>query len=330
MRLLKGHGYFITAFSITIFVFLCPLIFMRSSFLSGDHFVQFYPWFKCYSEAIKRFTFPYWVSSMGSGFPLMAEGQIGGFYPLNILFFFLLPLKVAYNYSIIIHFMIGGIFTYLYTRKLGADQIGGYLASLLFCFGSAYAGCFYNIGTLRALAWFPLVLLSFERYFDRHDIRYILFSGLILGMQLLAGFLQMAAYSALFYLIYFAYRSRAEKIGVKNTLITSLVFIILAFIVALPQLALTYQLSSFSNREHATLGFALWRSFFPTGLLGMVFPYSLSSIGAHFYVGVLSMLFITFSMIAAKKNPLLKSVILILLASLFFAVGWFNPIYVVM
>jgi len=329
MKNLKNHSFFVTAFSITTLIFLYPLIFMRSSFLGGDYFVQFYPWLKCYSEAVKNFSFPYWISSMGTGFPLMAEGQIAGFYPLNILLFFLLPLRVAYNYSIVMHFVIAEIFIYLYARKVGANQIGGYVASLLFCFGSAYAGCFYNIGTLRTLVWFPLVLLLFEHYFNRRNMRYILFSGIILGIQLLAGFIQMAAYSALFYLIYFVYRARSEKIGIKDALFAPSIFMILSFIIALPQLILTYQLSSFSGREHATLGFALWRSFLPTGLLGLVFPYSLSSIGSHFYVGVLSILFITFSIIVAKKSPLLKAMILILIASLFFALGWFNPIYVI-
>jgi hypothetical protein len=328
MTHLKNHRLFIAAFSATIFIFLYPLIFMRSSFLYGDSFVQFYPWFKCYSEAIKSFSFPYWIKAMGSGFPLMAEGQIGGFYPLNVILFFALPFKIAYNYSIVLHFIMGGVFTYLYTRKLGADEMGGYIAALLFCFGSAYSGCFYNMITLRTLAWFPFVLLLFEYYFNSRRPKYIIFSGIILGFQFLAGFIQMAAYSALFYLAYLFYRSLAEKIDVKKIINTALVFSVSSFVIAVPQLILTYQLSSFSNRENATLGFALWRSFLPLDLVGVVFPFSFSSSHAHFYVGVLSLLFVVFSFFTIKKNPLLKVVILILCMSLFFAVGWFNPLYI--
>jgi len=329
MKYIKNNLLFIAAFPAAILIFLGPIIFMKSSFLAGDSFVQFYPWLKCYSASIKNFAFPYWVKAMGSGFPLMAEGQVGGFYPLNIIMFFVLPFKVAYNYSVILHFVIGGIFTYMYARKIKMDGAGGCLSALLFCFGSAYAGCFYNIVSLRTLAWFPFVLFLFEKYFDQRGQKYIFFSGIVLALQLLAGFVQMAAYSGFFYLAYFVYRSLSEKTGLKKLLSAIAVFFITAFVVALPQIALTYQLSALSGREHATLGFVLWRSFLPTGLLGIVFPYSLSSSNAHFYIGILSILFVIFSFFAVKKDKIIRAVVLVLLLSLFFAVGWLNPLYIV-
>lgn len=328
MKYLKDNLFFALAFSVTILVFLYPLIFMRSSFLSGDSFAQFYPWFKCYSESLKNFNFSYWARSMGSGFPLMAEGQIGGFYPFNIIIFFILPFKAAYNYSIIFHFIIGGIFTYMYARRIGSDEYGGYLSALLFCFGSAYAGSFYNIITLRTLAWFPLSLLLFELYFNHRHVKYLFLTGVILGFQLLGGFVQMAVYCAVFYMVYYIYRAVYEKIRVRNILVSVLLFLTVAFLVALPQLLLSYQLSLFSGREGATLGFALWRSFLPYGLLGTIFPYSLSSPGAHLYVGVLSLLFVIGSFFMVKNNSLVKAQILILFLSLFLALGWLNPLYV--
>lgn len=327
MKTPKSHSGFILAFFITILVFLYPLIFMRSAFLSGDSFVQFFPWLKHYSASIKNFHFPFWVRYMQSGFPLMAEGQVGGFYPLNILTFFLLPFKAAYNCSVISHFIMGGIFTYLYARRLKADQAGGYLAALLFCFGSAYAGCFYNIVTLRTLAWFPLVLLLFELYLDKRGFKYIIFAGIVLGFQLLAGFIQMALYSALFYAIYFVYRSKLEKVNLRKILFALAIFLLLSFFISLPQIMLTSQLAKFSSREGATLGFVLWRSFPPFGLLGLVFPYLMLSINSHFYIGIPSLLFAVFCFFRLRQDPLLRGVVLIFLLSIFFALGKYNPIY---
>lgn len=327
MKILKNHIGFIAFFSFIIAVFLYPLITMRSAFLWGDSFVQFFPWLKVYAEAIKSFSFPYWIKSMGSGFPLMAEGQVGGFYPFNILFFFILPFKAAYNYSVISHFIIGGIFTYLYARKLGADQSGGSLAALLFCFGSAYAGCFYNIVTLRTLAWFPLVLLLIEYYFDKWDSKYLFFGGIILGFQFLAGFVQMAAYSAFFYLAYFVYKAIENKISIKKDLFFLLTFSIVPGIIAFPQLILTYQLAGFSGREGAAAGFALWGSVFPSGLLGIVFPYSFSFKG-NLYTGILSLLFVIYSLYSLKKDRAARPVVLLLILSVFLALGAYNPVYV--
>lgn len=330
MKILKDHGFFIVAFTFTIAVFLYPLISMKSSFLYGDNFVQFYPWFKCYSESIKHFSLPYWIREMGGGFPLMAEGQIGGYYPLNLAIFFALPFKAAYNYSIILHFILGGVFTYLYARKAGADKDGGYLASLLFCFGSAYAGCFYNIITLHTLVWFPLALLLFEIFFDNGQFRYIILAGLTLGMQFLAGFVQMAAYSAFFYLAYFLYRAVLIRSGVKKVVFSVVLFFVSCIVVASPQLILTFQMASLSGRKNPTIGFALWRSFSPLGLLGLVFPQALSFSTTHFYVGIVSLAFIIYGFYVARRSPLMKAVILILFLSIFFAFGWFNPVYVLM
>lgn len=327
MKTLKNHIGFIAFFSLTIAAFLYPLITMRSVFLWGDSSLQFFPWFKCYSEAIKSFSFPYWIRSMGGGFPLMAEGQVGGFYPFNILFFFIMPFKVAYNYSVIFHFIIAGIFTYLYTRRLGADQAGGYLAALLFCFGSAYAGCFYNIITLRTLAWFPLALLLIEYYFDKGELKYIFLNGIILGIQFLAGFVQVALYSAFFYLAYFIYKAVANRVGTKNALIPLSILLITSVVIALPQLALTYQLAGFSSRENATLGFALWGSVFPSDLLGLVFPRSFY-FKSNLYVGILSLLFAIFSLYSLKKDKASRPLALVLILSIFLALGGYNPVYV--
>jgi hypothetical protein len=137
---MKKHLAFILFFLAVIFIFFSKLLFMKGSFLAGDYLVQFYPWSKSYSEAIKNFAFPFWTKYINSGFPLMAEGQIGGFYPLNMVIFFLFPLNPAYNYSIIIHFILGGIFAYLYARKIGADQWGGALSAFVFCLVQARPG----------------------------------------------------------------------------------------------------------------------------------------------------------------------------------------------
>ncbi|KJJ83945.1 hypothetical protein OMAG_002173, partial [Candidatus Omnitrophus magneticus] len=88
---MKKHSLFIILFSFAILFFLWQVIFMRAGFVYGDYSDQFYPWSFLYSNALKNFTLPYWIKFIQSGFPLMAEGQIGGFYPFNILMYFLMP-----------------------------------------------------------------------------------------------------------------------------------------------------------------------------------------------------------------------------------------------
>lgn len=328
MNRLKKHKKFILFFGSTILIFLWPLISLRASFLGGDNLVQFYPWMKAYSAAIKNFTFPFWTGQIQSGFPLAAEGQTGVFYPLNILIFYLLPFNFAFNFSIIFHFLIGGIFTYLYARKIGCDEEGGYLAALIFCFSSAYAGCFYNIISLRTLCWFGGVLYCLELFLAGKKLLFLFLAALGLGLQYLAGFAQFAVYSCYFYLIYLIYRLIIQKTRPLKILFCVSFFGIISALIFLPQAILTYKLAALSGRAEATLGFALWRSFLPLGFLGIIFPYSaLPFTSSNFYIGILSLFFVIYALRSAKQ-PQIKALVLILLLALFFALGKYNPVYV--
>jgi len=327
---MKRHLGFIVFFSFIICLFLGRLIIMKDAFLAGDYVLQHYPWSKIYAEAIRGFTFPFWTNTFGSGFPLMAEGQIGGFYPLNIIMFFILPFDVAYNYSIILHFILAGIFTYAYSRKLGADQWGGSLAALTFCFGSAYAGCFNNTATLRTLSWFPLVLLLMEKFLDSKRTIYIFSAALICGMQFLTGFTQMAVYSFVFYVIYLLYQFKLKHFTLKDTIKPIFIFATTACIASLPQMLLTLPLAGLSGRAEASLGFALWKSFLPPCLISTFFPSWTGYLGQQTYVGILSLLFVIYAFVNFKYFKHTKPIIVIMIIAFLCAFGKYNPLYVIL
>ena len=71
-------------------------------------------------ESIKRGDFPLWNPYQFCGHPFFANPQYAICYPLNSLFL-LLPFDSAFNSIIIIHFFLGGVFTYLLLRDLAVD-----------------------------------------------------------------------------------------------------------------------------------------------------------------------------------------------------------------
>jgi hypothetical protein len=320
---LKNNSRFAVIFAAVISIFLWKLITMRGSFIAGDHLSQFYPWFKVYAGSIKHFSFPFWTHYMQSGFPLMAEGQVGGYYPLNIAFFASLPFDIAYNYIIVFHFALAGVAAYLLTRKLGACELGGTLAALIFCFGSAYAGGFYNIITLKTLSWTPFVLLLFELFFENKRIGYIVTAGIIFGMQLLAGFIQMAAYCWIFYAVYFLYRS-----GSLKQILNLMLFSFIAFLLFIPQLLLTYRLVLESSRSAADLQFALWGSYNPAYLVQTIFPYWPQFLKNDLYLSIFGILFMICSSYLLKDDKRIRGVFIVLALSFLLAMGKYNPLYV--
>lgn len=322
---LKNNLKFAIIFTAAILLFQWRIILMRSLFIGGDNLVQFYPWFKVYSESIRHFMLPFWTRYMQSGFPLMAEGQVGGFYLFNMLFFSGLPFNIAYSYSVVFHFIVGGVSIYFLSRKLGACELGGAVAALVFCFGSAYAGCFYNIISLRTLCWTPLVFLLFELFFEKQRPYYIMIAGVVYGMQLLAGFVQFAVYCWIFYLVYFICRHRSRR-----DLLCYLTFSAISFFIFLPQLILTYNLIMSSSRATADLQFALWGSYNPALLVQTVFPYWARFARNDFYFSIFGILFLLVSFSLLKDDKKIRAVFIIFVLSFLLALGKYNPVYVLL
>jgi len=310
-----------------ILVFLYPLVLMRQGFLRGDSYLQFYPWFKVYADSIKNLHFPFWTRYIQSGFPLMGEGQIGGYYPVNFTFFYLLPFNFAYNYSIVFHFFVGGIATYFLSKKIGACGHGAVLSSLIFCFGSAFSGCFYNIISLRTLSWTPLVFLLLENYFDKGKLKLILLAGFIFGLQLLAGFVQLAFYSGVFYSMYFLYKIRLSIDKSYFHLVALLVFNMLAGLLFLPQFVISRTVVAYSSRVAADLQFALWKSFNPVGILGLIFPYWTRIFAPDLYFSIAGILFLISSFYLLRQNIRIRPLFLILIISSLCALGRYIPFF---
>ncbi|MGB2661613.1 MAG: hypothetical protein WBD04_04440 [Candidatus Omnitrophota bacterium] len=322
------HVNFFMIFVVVIVAFLWDIISLKGYFIGGDNFVQFYPWFKAYAASIKSGHFPFWTRFMQSGFPLMAEGQVGGFYPLNILFFLTLPFKYAYNYSIVFHFILAGVSIYFLARKLGASWMGGTLSALIFCFGSSYAGCFYNTITLRTLSWVPLVFLLIEHYFERDKPAFLFLAGLIFGFQLLAGFVQVAIYSGVFYFLYFVYKMKLQRAPLRH-MGRFFVFCAIAGLIFLPQFIITSRLVSHSSRQAAALGFALWGSFNPIGLAGAVFPYWAAFTKSDIFLSVFGILFLIASFYMVRRDKKIKPIFFVFIVSFLLALGKYNPLYVI-
>ena len=326
---MKKHIGFITFFAVVLAVFLWKVITLKAGFIYGDYASQFYPWSMIYADAIKKFTLPFWTRYFHSGFPLMAEGQVGGFYPLNILFFALLPFRAAYNYVAVFHFALAGVFTYIYARRMGACQWGGALAAFLFCFGSAYAGCMINVPTVKLLSWFPFVLWLFERYYERRATLYLLAAGAVFGMQLLAGSMQTALYCGIFYAAYFIYGAGINGGFSREDILKAAPALALTGLIFLPQFMLTNTMAAFSWRSEASIEFALSDSFSPLNIMSSVFPYAVFR-GARFYLGILSILFLITSFSALRSQPRHRPMALLLAISVFLTLGKYNPLYVLL
>ncbi|MFH1422772.1 MAG: hypothetical protein ABIH42_08695, partial [Planctomycetota bacterium] len=325
---------FVLLVLILIGIFYPKFVTAEGAFLTADHSQQHFPWANLLSESIKEFKIPYWTSGIHCGFPILAEGQIGAFYLPNLLFYFFLSIKVAYAYITLFHFFLGGLFMYVYARSIGLRSLSSFFASILFVFGSTFAGGFYNVTSLKTLCWFPLALFLIEKLLRSRRLIYSLILGAVFGLSILAGYLQLAIYLCAFSSLYFIFRlafDREEKLKagqVSHAVLLYLIAVIISLVISGWQLWLTFQLSFLSNRTGMSESFAYIGSFSPANFITFFYP-ALSGVfrGSVVYVGIITMIFI---LLSSAKQKRWKVILWMFIAAMFLALGKYNPLYILL
>lgn len=148
-------------------------------------------------ELLSSGQLPFWNPHILFGFPQVGDGEILAFYPLNLVF--LLPLRpyLALTVFVTIHFILGGMFTYLLARTLGISRAGALIAAIGFTLGGYLMAQVTNVTIVAGSVWFPLILLLFVQALQTMKPVYAALCAGILGLQILASHPQIVFYSVL-------------------------------------------------------------------------------------------------------------------------------------
>lgn len=284
-----------------------------------------------------------WTSLLFCGFPLFAEPHMALFYPLNWLFFKIIPIELAFSYLIVFEFFLAGLFTYLFARLIGLKELPSLISALafsLFGFLPSYLG---NSTVIHSSIWLPSVFYFLELTLRKKRFTFSLLAGLSLSLQILAGFPQMAFITFLGASFYYFLRLKQEtkenkeslqkKREIRLSIILYLVFFLFALGLAAVQILPTFELTQFSGRE-AGLSFARATegSWSPANFLTFIFPYFFKGLPAQVgipalnYLGLLPFIFVLFSLLKRERKEV-KAFWYLTAFAFFLALGYFNPFY---
>jgi hypothetical protein len=324
---------FVITFVFVISLFLWKFIILKESFLLGDYSAQHIPWSRFLADSLANLSLPLWTQYMHSGFPILAEGQIGALYPPNLIMYFFLPYKIAYTYNILLHFVLAGIFMYVYVREVGMSKAAATVTVIAFLFGSGYGGCFYSFMSLKVLIWFPLVLFLTEKLYKKEELLYGILIGVVISVQILAGYLQFALYSITLSTLYFVvhlYFYHLKNRGFKRSTRVALFYLIGAFVafgLSAAQLFATVELSQFSSRQDIGIEFSMLGSYSPLGMIQLLFPRCDLASGGLLYIGILPF-FLSLVVVYFRKDRFSWFFIFLAFFSLLLAFGKYSPLYV--
>ncbi len=223
----------------------------------GDTFTYFYPYWGVRDAALLSGHLPLWSPDLFMGVPLLANSQLGTFYPPNWILASLTP-PDAIRVSILLHVAWAGIGTYLLARRsLGASRLAALLAGGLFAFGGHIGAHVEQINQLQGLAWLPWLIYLFDRALER-PLPNAIWLSMGLALQFFSGHTQTLFITVVALAIY-ALSTRPIR-GVITLACAGGA----ALVLALPQLIPTLELTRVSNRSGGlTLNQATAFSFSP-------------------------------------------------------------------
>jgi Bacterial membrane protein YfhO len=238
------------------FVFWAPL-WNGGGLVGGDIYAYFLPQKAFYAEQLQAGSLPLWNNRIGWGYPQMAESQTGVFYPLHLPLYRFLDLNAAFNASIIAHYVLAFLFTWMYARQTGLSPIGGTLAAVVFVYGWFPPRVCLEWAILGG-TWMPLALWCAERFVQTRFWRYAVTLALVLAVQMLAGHFLLAFVTQLVIVAYvplrarFAARDVDQPIHVPRTCGAIALAIVTGFLLAAVQLIPTWELKQHSQRLTVT------------------------------------------------------------------------------
>ena len=249
------HKFFLKWLVFLPFIFFYQVTLGRAVFSGIDILKQHVPMKYFNTMAFKSGVFPLWNPVLFKGYPHFAEGQSGPLYLGNVLLY-LAPIDMfmrAYNYTVILHFVLGGWFCYLFFRRKDLTPLAAFFASISITF-SPFMLLHDSAPSLHQVAlFFPLLLLVYDCAMKRPFINTI-WGSILTATLLLIGHVQMVVYSFIALVIYAVFVNILDmKPGERRTVflrsvIFFLVIIVFGGMIAAIQLLPTMELSRFSFR----------------------------------------------------------------------------------
>lgn len=166
-------------------------IFMIPDFGESDVLHLNYPLKEILSVSLKNKEWPLWTQLLASGFPILAEGQIGTFYLPNLVLFRFLPTIISYNLNLVIAFFLSSMGMYLLIRQLHLSRLTASFASIIFTYSGFMSVHLNHFNLIQAVSLLPLIFWSFILLLKRDNASYIILFAFILSQQIFTGHFYM-------------------------------------------------------------------------------------------------------------------------------------------
>ncbi len=158
------------------------------------------------AQALRQGRLPHWTPLLGNGYPLLAEGQSGLFYPTTLPLFLALPLPLATNLTLLSTLGLAMLGGYVLARAHGIRPGAAAITALAWGLGAVMVLRLKHVNLVQVIAWLPASLACVEALLRSGRARWSLLACAIWALQILAGHPHAAYLSGLGVVLYFLTR----------------------------------------------------------------------------------------------------------------------------
>lgn len=173
--------------------------------LLSDLILENYVWKKFIRESIAARQIPLWNPYIFSGQPFLANGQHSALYPFSLIFY-IMPLSKAYGWFTVSQLWLAGLSMYIFGRALRATRLGALVAGLTYSLSGFFVVSVTFAMVIAGAVWLPLLLAFIEIIIRKQEekgpvdyspIPYVAAGAAVLGLQTLAGHIEITYYTLL-------------------------------------------------------------------------------------------------------------------------------------
>ena len=329
-------------------IFFSETLFGNKIFIHRDLGRFFYPLREFSAREFLSGKIPLWDPFIHCGSPHLAELQTCVFYPLSIIYL-LFPYPGAFNYFIIIHILLAGLFIYILMKEWGHSGYACFLSAIVFMFSGYVVSVINLLASLASVIWLPLVILFYERALKTDWVKNSIITGLFMTLMFLGGE-PVILYATLFILLLFngmvldstPSALHSNNIGIlqaklRSIMLAFLVFLGLASFQTLPFL----EFLKYSSRSAMDFKEASMWSLPPYALFDFFIPYLSESDYIYkdywarqswllvYYMGIATVIFAAISM-KFDTTRRRRVIFYILALGITLSFGRYTPVYYIL
>ena len=184
--------------------------------LASDLLLENYAWKQFIAESLHAKEIPLWNPYLFGGVPFLAAGQHSALYPFSVLFY-VMPLDRAFGIFVALQLALAAITMYAFMRVLGVSRFAATISAITYAFSAFFFVSVTFPMVIAAAAWLPAILACAELVIRSKDgarqIFFALLGAILLGIQFLAGHVEISVYVLIVTAFYAAWRGVSFSIA---------------------------------------------------------------------------------------------------------------------